>query len=138
MSEADSARPMPLRGRNGPSEGSPSWPIRAPVAERIAGAGSPDSSASSVSSSVEVWRISRCSGVVAASRRALMSDSASAMPSAGRALEQRRELEQLQIAHHPVGDVQVGVQPQLAQASADPRDAREHLLAHQMERRLEL
>ena len=32
-----------------------------------------------VSSSVEVWKISRCSGVVAASRRALMSASASSM-----------------------------------------------------------
>ena len=57
---------------------------------------------------------------------------------AGRALEQRGKLEQLQIAHHPVGDVKVGVQPQLAQTSTDSRDARKHLLAHQMKCRLEL
>ena len=41
-----------------------------------------------------------------------------------RALKQGGELEQLQVAHHPVGDVQVGVQPQLAETPADPRDAR--------------
>ena len=48
------------------------------------------------------------------------------------ALQQGGELQQLQVAHHPVGDVQVGVQPQLAEPPADPRDAREHLLAHQL------
>ena len=53
---------------------------------------------------------------------------------ARRALEQRRELQQLQVAHDPVGDVQIGVQAQLAQAPADARDAREHLLAHHLHR----
>ena len=36
-----------------------------------------------------------------------------------------------------MGDVQVGVQPQLAQTAADSRHAGEDLLAHQMKRRLE-
>jgi hypothetical protein len=56
----------------------------------------------------------------------------------GRALEQRRELEQLQVANHPVRDVQVGVQAQLAETPTDTCDASEHLLAHHLQRRLEL
>ena len=131
MSEADSARPTPLRGRNGPSECSSRGPIGWPSFDRS----SP--SPASVSSSVEVCRISRCVGVVAASRRALMSASASAMSLPGRALQQRRQLEQLQVAHDAVGDVQFGVQAQLAQAPADARDALEHLFAHQLEGRLQ-
>ena len=79
------------------------------------------------SSSVEVWRISRCSGVAAASSRALMSASASARSCPSGTLQQRGELEQLQVAHDPVGDVEVGVQAQLPQPAADPRDAGEHL-----------
>ena len=128
MSEADSARPSPLRGRNGPSEGSSRGAIACARARSSASAelGAP---ASSVSSSVEVWRISRCSGVAAASRRALMSASASAtLWPAGRC-SSADELQQLQVAHDAVGDVEVGVQAQLAEAPADARDAREHLLA---------
>ena len=53
-----------------------------------------------------------------------MSASASASSCPVGALHQRRELEQLQVAHDAVGDVEVGVQAQLAEAPADPRDAR--------------
>src|SRR5438132_1664616 len=72
MSDADSASPTPLRGRKGPSERSSRGPIVM--------LGVP---AMSVSSSVEVWKISRCSGVLAASRRALTAASELARACAG-------------------------------------------------------
>ncbi len=54
-----------------------------------------------------------------------------------RALHQRRELEQLEVADDPVGDVEVGVQAQLAQAPADAPDAVQDLLAQHGQSRLQ-
>jgi len=45
----------------------------------------------------------------------------------GGTLEQRRELEQLEIAHDGMGDVEVGVEAQLAEASADAGDRLQQL-----------
>ena len=44
-------------------------------------------------------------------------------------LQQRRQLDELREAHDAVGDVEVGVEAQLAQAGAEPGDAREQLVA---------
>ena len=54
------------------------------------------------------------------------------------ALQQGGDLQQLEVAHDPVGDVEVGVQPQLAETPADARDPVEHLLAQQLQRRVQL
>ena len=54
-----------------------------------------------------------------------------------RALEQRRELEQLHVAHDGVRDVEVGVEAQLAEPPADLRDRGQQLVAQQPERRLQ-
>ena len=143
MSEADSARPIPLRGRNGPSEGS----SRGAIALRAGAVDArPASCPADSPSRVGQQRLVERRGLedLALQRRRggeqarvdVRKRLRHVLP--GRALEQGGELQQLQIAHHPVGDVQVGVQPQLAEAPADPRDAREHLLAHQLKRRLEL
>ncbi len=53
------------------------------------------------------------------------------------ALDQRRQLEQLHVAHDGVGDVEVGVEAQLAEPAADLRDRRQQLVAQQPERRLQ-
>ena len=55
-----------------------------------------------------------------------------------RALQERRELDQLEVANDAVRDVQFGIQAQLAEMPADPRDAVEHLLAQELEGRLEV
>ena len=54
-----------------------------------------------------------------------------------RALQQRGELDQLQVAHDGVGDVEVGVEAQLAEPAADLGDGRQQLVAQQPERRLQ-
>ena len=54
------------------------------------------------------------------------------------ALQERGELEQLEVAHDTVGDVEVGVEPQLAESPADARDGVEHLVAQQPERGVDL
>ena len=64
-----------------------------------------------------------------------MSASASARLLALGPLQQRGELQQLQVADDPVGDVQIGVQAQLAQAAADPRDARRESSSRSMRER---
>ncbi len=51
-----------------------------------------------------------------------------------RTLEQRGELQQLQVAHDSVRDVEVGVESQLAEPPADAHDAVEHLLTQQLQR----
>ena len=47
------------------------------------------------------------------------------------------ELQQLEVAHNAVGDVEVGVEAQLAQARADARDALQELVAQRLERGLQ-
>jgi hypothetical protein len=80
MSDALSIRPSPRLGRNGSSDGS-SRAATAAARERAW-----RSASTSMSSSDEVSRMSRCCAVAACSRRALMSGSASATDcSAGRA-----------------------------------------------------
>ena len=58
-------------------------------------------------------------------------------PAGAGALEQRGELEQLQVAHDRVRDVEVGVEAQLAEPPADLRDRGQQLVAQQPERRLQ-
>ena len=87
----------------------------------------------------DVSKISRCSEVEACSSRALTSGSASSTDSSpdARALQQRRELDQLEVADDGVRDVEVGVEAQLAEPPADLRDRRQQLVAQQPERRLQ-
>ena len=59
------------------------------------------------------------------------------MLAGARALEQRRELDQLEVAHDRVRDVEVGVEAQLAEPAADLRDGRQQLVAQHPERRLQ-
>ncbi len=133
MSEALSSSPSPRLGRNGSSDGS----LRAATAR--ARSRSSRSASSRYSSSAEVSKISRCSEVdglqqprVDLGQRLLDRQLAGA-----RALEQRRELEQLEVAHDGVRDVEVGVEAQLAEPAADLRDGRQQLVAQQPERRLQ-
>src|SRR5262249_30670548 len=58
-------------------------------------------------------------------------------PAGAGALQQRGELEQLEVADDRVRDVEVGVEAQLAEAPADLRDGRQQLVAQQPERRLQ-
>ena len=128
MSEADSARPMPLRGQERPQRGLAGPPQR--CGRRRIGQ----------------QRLVQRRGLedLALQRRGRREQAGVDVRQcvgdallAG-ALKQRGELQQLEVAHDSMRDVQVGVQPQLAQAAADPGDAREHLVAHQLKRRLEL
>ncbi len=50
----------------------------------------------------------------------------------GGPLEQRRDLHELQVARDRVRDVEVGVQAQLAEALADPRDVGQQLVAQRL------
>src|SRR5204862_536344 len=50
-----------------------------------------------------------------------------------RALKQGRELDQLEVTGDAVGNIEFGVQAQLAQAPTDPAHALEHLLAQPAE-----
>ncbi len=52
-------------------------------------------------------------------------------------VDQRRDLHQLQVAGDAVGDVQVGVHPQVAESRADRRDVLEQLVAQRPEARVE-
>ena len=47
-------------------------------------------------------------------------------------------LQRLNVAHDPVGNVQVGVQPQLIETPTDAGDTVEHVLAQHLKRRLDL
>ena len=76
-------------------------------------------------------KISRCSAVTACKMRALTSRSASPTAWPSRARDQRGQLEQLEVADDRVRDVEVGVEPQLAEAPARPQRALEHLVAQQ-------
>jgi hypothetical protein len=68
----------------------------------------------------------------------LGSASATDMRAAGPcALEQRRELDQLEVAHDGVGDVEVGVEAQLPEPAADLGDGGEQLVAQEPEGRLQ-
>ena len=123
MSDADSASPTPLRGRNGPSECS----SRGTIAR---------ARARSSQLGVEQRLVERRGlqdlplhrrrrgqqphvDVGERLRQAL----------ALGALDQSRDLQQLEVAHDAVGDVQVGVQAQLAEPAGDTGDALEDLLA---------
>ena len=49
------------------------------------------------------------------------------------AVHERRELHELEVAHDAVGDVEVGVEPQLAQARAHPRQRAQEVVAQRDE-----
>ena len=131
MSDADSASPSPRRGRNASSDGS----VRA--ARAAARARSSRSASSSSASSGDVASTSRCSGESSVLRRWLTGPSASATDWPVGALDQRRELDELEVARDGMGDVEVGVEAQLAEALADPRDVLEQLVAQRLERRVQ-
>ena len=78
-------------------------------------------------------KISRCSAVTAWRIRELTSrrDSATLWPVRPAAGDQRRQLEQLQVAHDRVRDVEVGVEAQLAQPPAGARGPLQQLVAQQ-------
>ena len=143
MSEADSARPMPLRGRNGPSEccsrgATARARARSPAprrSRRAAGVAERAGERLVERRGLEDLALQRRGGGeqprVDVGERVV-----EALPV--RALQQRGELQQLEVAHDAVGDVEVGVEPQLAEAPADARDGVEYLVAQQLERGLDL
>ena len=131
MSEALSSSPSPRVGRNGSSDGS----SRAAMAAARARASR--SASSSISSSELVWRISRCCAVAALQERGVDARQRVGHRLAGRALDERGELDQLEVAHDAVGDVEVGVQAQLAQAPAGARDRAQQLVAQRGEGRVQ-
>ena len=67
----------------------------------------------------------------------MTSSSASSSGSDPAARHQRRELDELEVAHDAVGDVEVGVEAQLAQARPQAGDIGEELVAALAEHRLE-
>jgi hypothetical protein len=111
MSEADKASPFPRRGRNNSSD----------RARRRPGA--------VVALGVEQQRVQRRRREhLALQRRQLAAQALVDRPQrvghrlALRALDERRELDELEVARDRVRDVEVGVEAQLAQALADARD----------------
>ena len=120
--------PSPRRGMNAASDGS----SRAATAAARLRAWR--SASTSRSSSEEVSRISRCWAVAACSSRDVDVGQRVGHRLLGGAREQRGDLDQLQVAHRPVGHVEVGVEAQLAQARADARDAGQQLVAQRLER----
>ena len=131
MSEADSARPTPLRGRNGLSEGSSWRPGRRRAASpSCIGIGEQRLVQSGCLEYLSLRRgRGREQARVHVRQRVLQ-----ALPR--RALNQRRELQELEVADDAVGDVKVGIQTQLAETPADARDALEHFVAQLLKRRL--
>ena len=125
MSDADSTTPSPRLGRNGSSDGS------SRAASACARRRASRSASSRYSSSADELKISRCSAVTACRIRDV--DVAQRL---GHALalgpgDQRRELEQLEVAHDRVRHVEVGVEAQLAQPPADAQRRLEQLVAQQ-------
>ena len=115
------------RGRNGSSDGS----SRAAIGGRARrGRRARRRAAGRRASSSGGSRAARASrrGRIAA----LMPGSASATGWPCGAVQQRRELEQLEVAHDAVGDVEVGVEAQLAEARADARDVVQQLVAQRL------
>ena len=131
MSDADSARPSPRRGRNASSDGS----VRA--ARAAARARSSRSASSSSASSGDVASTSRCSGESSVLEALVDRPQRVGHRLALRTLDERRELDELEVARDRVGDVEVGVEAQLAEALADPRDVLEQLVAQRLERRVQ-
>ena len=127
MSEALSSSPSPRVGRKASSEGS----SRAAMAAARARASC--SASSSISSSELVCRISRCWAVAAPSSAVLIARQRIGHRLAGRPIDERGQLDQLQVAHGAVGDVEVGVQAQLAQAPGGARDGAQQLVAQRGE-----
>ena len=118
MSVADSSRPSPRRGRNGSSDGS----LRCATAAARAAARRARRRAGSRRAR-EVSKISRCSDGrrLEQPRVDLRQRLVHGQLARARALEQRGELEQLQVADDRVRDVEVGVEAQLAEPPADLR-----------------
>ena len=131
MSDADSARPSPRRGRNASSDGS----LRA--ARAAARARSWRSASSSSSSSDErrqhlaLQRRERGAEALV-DRPERVGDGLPVGP-----LDQRRELDELEVARDRVRDVEVGVQAQLAEPLADAGDVGQQLVAQRLERRVQ-
>ena len=125
MSEAESISPSPRRGMNDSSDGS---------AAALGRRARPLPSASRrYSSSAEVRNASRCSGVVDWSRSSLTSAARRRPLSLLGPLDQRGELHELEVAGHPLRDVEIGVEPHLAEPPAELRDGVEQLVAHHPE-----
>ena len=133
MSEAESISPSPRRGRNDSSDGS----VRAATAR--ARSRSSRSASSRYSSSAR-----RLEDLALLGGRRLQQPRVDLRQRVGDrhapgpgALEQRGELDQLEVAHDGVGDVEVGVEAQLAEPPADLGDRGQQLVAQQPERRLQ-
>ena len=95
------------------------------------------SASSSSSSSGLVSRTSRCCGGRSPEQRGVDARQrvGDRLPVA--AVQQRRELDQLEVAHDAVGDVEVGVEAQLAEAPGGARDVAQQLVAQLGERRVQ-
>ena len=129
MSDALSIRPSPRLGRNGSSDGSARAAIDAARARarRARPRAAP-------SSSDEDSRISFCCGGDRLQQPRVDVRQRLGDRLARGALEQRGDLQQLEVADGRVGDVEVGVEAQLAEARADARDVLEQLVAQLAER----
>ncbi len=130
MSEADSASPMPRRGRKGPSECSSrgAMPARG-RARRRCGVTFDGEQHLVERGGLEDLALQRRGGGEQA--HVDVGERVGEALTVG-ALQHGGELEQLEVACDAVGDVEVGVEPQLAEAPADAGDAVEHLLAQQL------
>ena len=104
-------------GRNASSEGSSRAAIAAARARASRSASSSSSSSELVCEDLALLRRSRACSERGVDPRQRVGDRLALGP-----LDERRELEQLEVAHDAVGDVEVGVEAQLAQAPADARD----------------
>ena len=133
MSDALSTSPSPRRGRNCSSDGSVRWRDR-PLAQLL------------VALRVEQVVVERRGledlallggGGLQQARVDLGQRLGDRQAALAGALEQRGELDQLEVAHDGVGDVEVGVEAQLAEPPADLRDRGHQLVAQQPERRLQ-
>ena len=129
MSEADSIRPRAAARDEGVERG-----LGAVLGHRrTAGAGRARSRAARRRAPTGRG-CSRCSAVAHCARISFSSGSAASRvwPSFV-ALDQRRHLDQLEVARHRLVHVQVGVEPHLAQVAADAGHGVEQLVAHQAE-----
>ena len=127
MSEALSSSPSPRVGRKASSEGSSRAAMAAARAARVA-------------LGVEQHLVERAGlqdlallGGGRAEQRGVDPRQRIGHRLAGRPVDERGELDQLQVAHGAVGDVEVGVQAQLAQAPAGARDRAQQLVAQRGE-----
>ena len=116
-------QPVAARGRNGSSDGSARGGLRGRAAAVALGV------EQRVVERRRSRRISRCSGVSRLQQARVDVRQRVGDRSARRGARAARELDQLEVAHDGVRDVEVGVEAQLAEAPADLRDRRQQLVA---------